>query len=224
MTTAARRKKIPIPPLHAFLFGLALSAALIAVLVPVLPGQVPLDAGDVAFKTFEDGEDVIAERGDIVSAIDLQRIEEAGLLDNRLGLAEAVAAIAVAVMSATLLAIYLSASQPKQVNTVRRLVMYGTLLVVWVAAAKIFLSITLPDEDRLFLGYILPVAAAAILTATLLDSGLAIVTAALLAVLTAFVGFYMPDARNAASTHPIEPLQMVSTFFLGSVAGVLTVR
>jgi putative nucleotidyltransferase with HDIG domain len=102
--------------------------------------------------------------------------------------------------------------------------MYGTLIIVWVAAAKIFLSITLPDEDRLFLAYILPVAAAAMLTATLLDSGLAIVTAALLAVLTAFVGFYMPDVRNAAVTHPIEPLQMVTTFFLGSVAGVLTIR
>ncbi len=223
MTEAVRRRKIPIPPLRAFLFALAMSAALTAVLVPVLPGSVTLDAGDVAFKTFEDGGEVIAEEGDVISAIDLQRIEDAGLLDNKLGVTEAVAAIVVAVLSAALLAIYLSVFQPPQVDTVRRLVMYGALIIVWLLAAKIFLSITLPDQDRLFLGYILPVAAAAILTATLLDRSLALVTAAFLAALTAFAAFYMADARNPLATDPLEPLQMVMTFFLGSVAGVLTV-
>lgn len=224
MTKVARRRKTSIPPLHAFVFAVALSVALVAVLVPMLPGETSLQAGDVAFKTFEDGGRVIAEEGDVVTSSELTQIRNAGLLDNHLSITDAVAAIIVAVVSSALLAIYLSMFQPPEVNTLRRLVMFGALIVLWLAAAKVFLSLTLPDDDRLFLGYMLPVAAAAMLTATLLDGGLAIVVAALLAVLISFAGFYMPDARNAVSTQPLEPLQMVLTFFLGSVTGVLTVR
>lgn len=223
MTSAVRRRKIPIPPLRAFLFAVAMSVALAAVLVPVLPGSVPLDVGDVAFELFEDGGEVIAEEGDVITALDLEQIGDAGLLDNRLGFAEAVSAIVVAVLSAVLLAIYISVFQPSQVDTRRRLVMYGTLVVVWLLAAKVFLSITLPDEDRHYLGFILPLAAAPILTATLLDRSLALVTAAFLAVLTGFAAFYMADARNAVATGPLESLQMVTTFFLASVVGVMTV-
>jgi putative nucleotidyltransferase with HDIG domain len=224
MNRAARLRRTSIPPLQAFLFALGLSVALAAVLVPVLPGETPLEAGDVAFKTFADGGQVIAEEGDVVSAAELTRIRDAGLLDNKLSATDAVAAIIVAVVSSALLAIYLSMFQPAGMNTLRRLVMFGLLIVLWVGASKVFLSLTLPDEDRLFLAYMLPVAAAAMLTVALLDGGLAIVVAALLAVLVSFAGFYMPDARNAASTGALEPLQMVLTFFLGGVAGVLTVR
>lgn len=198
--------------------------ALAAVLVPVLPGETPLEAGDVAFKTFEDGGRVIAEQGVVVNALQLTQIRDAGLLENKLSATAAVAAVIVAVISSSLLAIYLSMFQPPGMNTLRRLVMFGLLIVLWVGAAKVFLSLTLPDEDSFFLAYMLPVAAAAMLTATLLDGGLAIVVAALLAVLISFAGFYAPDARDAASTHALEPLQMALTFFLGSVAGVLTVR
>ena len=98
MTSAVRRRKIPIPPLRAFLFGVAMSVALAVVLVPVLPGSVPLDAGDIAFEVFEDGGEVITEEGDVVTELDLEQIEDAGLLDHRLGVAEAVAAVIVAVV------------------------------------------------------------------------------------------------------------------------------
>lgn len=224
MIRAARRKKIAVLPLHAFVFALAMSAALIAVLVPVLPGETPLEAGDVAFKTFEAGGEVIEEQGQVVSAAELAQIREAGLLDNKLTATDAVSAIIVAVLTGVLLAIYISVFQPAELNTLRRLVMFGVMIVVWLAASKVFLSITLPDGERLFLGYILPVAAAAMLTATLLDAGLAVIVAALLAVLITFAAFYMPDARNAPATNTLEPIQMAMTFFLGGIAGVFTVQ
>jgi hypothetical protein len=62
------------------------------------------------------------------------------------------------------------------------------------------------------------------LIATLLDGGLAVAVAALLAILAAFAGFYMPDARNSISDDPLQALQMPVAFLLGGFAGIFAVR
>ena len=213
-----------ISPLEAFVFAVALSVALLIVLVPVLPGEAPLHAGDAAFTTFRIGSEVVVSQGEVVTEADVVRIRQAGLLDNELGFADVVAASIVAIVSGALLGLYLYLFQPEQVNSVRRLFLVGLLIVLWVAAAKVFLSLTLPDEDRLYLGYILPVAAAPMLIATLLDGGLGLAVAGLLAVLAAFAGFYMPDARSGAAAGSLDSLQMVVAYLLASVTGVFALR
>src|SRR5574341_74888 len=209
-----------ISPLQAFLFAVAVSVALIFVLVPVLPGESPLQVGDAAFKTFSDGGQVIVEEGEPVDQTDLSQIRDAGLLKNRLEFDGALAAMIIAVLGGALLGVYLYLFQPPEMNSLRRLVMVGLLAVLWVAASKVFLSLTLPDDDRLFLGYILPVASAGMLIATLLDGGLAIAVAALLAVLASFAGYYLPDARNSISHEPLQALEMPLAFLLGGLAGI----
>jgi putative nucleotidyltransferase with HDIG domain len=102
--------------------------------------------------------------------------------------------------------------------------MVGLLITLWVAGAKVFFSLALPDSDRLYLSYMLPVAAAPILIATLLDGGLAIAVAALLAVLATFAGYYMPDARSSFSSGPLDSLQMLTALLLSSLAGIFAVR
>src|SRR5439155_1607044 len=92
-----------------------------------------------------------------------------GLLNNTVEADAAAAAVIVGIIGASLLALYLYLFQPREVNTLARLVMVGLLVFLWVAAAKVFLSVTLPDNDRLYLGYILPVGSAGMLIATLLD-------------------------------------------------------
>src|SRR5450759_5328008 len=189
-----------VTPAQAFIFGVLLAIALIAVLVPVLPGQTPLHVGDVAFQTFQASGQTIVQQGQVVSGDQLTRIKGAGLLDNSLGLADFAAAAIVGSLGAAFLALYLYYFQPAEVNSVRRLVMVGLLVTLWVAGAKVFFALALPDSDRLYLSYMLPVAAAPILIATLLDGGLAIAVAALLAVLATFAGYYMPDARSSLSS------------------------
>ncbi len=219
-----RQAKQPISPLRALAFATAVSVALIFVLFPVLPGQTPLDAGDIAYKTFRSDGRVIVQEGQKVSETELREIKAAGLLDNHLDGGDVVAAVIVAVLASAVLGLYVYLAQPAELNTVPRLVMVGLLVVFWVAGAKVFLSLTLPDQDRLFLGYMLPVAAAPMLVATLLDVGLAVALAGLLAVLAAFAGFYMPDARSPLSPEPLLGLQMPSAFFLGSLAGIFAVH
>lgn len=209
-------------PAQVFLFTLALAFALALILMPVLPGEASLASGDVAFKTFRDGNEVIVEKGQIVSTEDFERIRGAGLLDNDFAFADILSASIIAVVSASMFGLYLYLFRPPEVTGVRRLVMLGIIIALWVAAARVFFSLTLPDSDGLYLGYMLPVAAAPMLVATLLDGGLAVLLAGMLALVSTFAAYHLPDARNSASS--IESLQMVSALALSSLAGIYAVR
>src|SRR5437667_237547 len=222
--TARRRANDVISPLRAFLFAAALSTALVLVLAPVFPGETHVSAGDPAFKTFRINGELVASKGAALDQDTSNRIREAGLLDNTVEADAAAAAVIIGVIGASLLALYLYLFQPREVNNLARMVMLGLLVFLWVAAAKVFLSVPLPDNDRLYLGYILPVGSAGMLIATLLDGGLAVAVAALLAILAAFAGFYMPDARNSISDDPLQALQMPVAFLLGGFAGIFAVR
>ncbi|HEY8768290.1 MAG TPA: HDIG domain-containing metalloprotein [Dehalococcoidia bacterium] len=224
MDSARKRPAQNVTPAQAVVFGVVLAIALIAVLVPVLPGQTPLHEGDVAYQTFQASGQTIVQQGQVVSADQLTRIKGAGLLDNSLGLADFAAAAIVGSLGGAFMALYLYYFQPAEVNSARRLMMVGLLITLWVAGAKVFFSLALPDSDRLYLSYMLPVAAAPILIATLLDGGLAIAVAALLAVLATFAGYYMPDARSSFSSGPLDSLQMLTALLLSSLAGIFAVR
>jgi len=209
---------------QAFVLALAVAVALAVVLIPVLPGETPLDVGDLAFTTFEANGETIVREGERVTQTSLSQIKGAGLLDNDIGFGEVFSGLLVALLAGAFTGLYLYLFQPPEVNTNRRLFMYGLLIVLWVAGAKVFFSQALPDGDRLYLSYMLPIATAPMLIAALLDAGLALFTAALLAVVAAFAGFYMPDARQSLSTGPMESLQMVTTLLLTGIVGVFAVR
>ncbi|MCH8920710.1 MAG: HDIG domain-containing protein [Chloroflexi bacterium] len=147
-----------------------------------------------------------------------------GSADRGIGGDDVAAAVMISLLAAGGLGLYLYIFQPKELNTALRLFMVALLVVIWMAAAKFFLATTLPDSDRLYLSYMLPVAALPMLIATLLDGGLAVAAAALLALLTAFVGFYLPDAREALAEHPLDALQMVTAFLLGGLVGIFAVH
>ena len=223
MTARLRATEI-ISPLRAFIFAAALSAAFVLVLAPVFPGETTLNPGEPAYKTFRVDGTVIAEKGQAVEDATLDRITQAGLLDNKTEADAVAAAVIISVLGGAMIALYLYLFQPREVNTLARLVMVGLLVFLWVAAAKVFFSLTLPDDDRLYLGYMLPIAAAGMLIATLLDGGLALAVAALLAILASFAGFYLPDARNSIADDPLQALQMPLAFVLGGIAGIFAVR
>ncbi len=211
-------------PAQIFVFGALLSLALIFALVPVLPGETPLHAGNPAFQTFEANGRVIVQEGQSVTDEQLTQIRGAGLLDNKLSLTNAAAAALMGALGGAFLALYVYLFHPAELNNTRRLFLVGLLVVLWVAGAKVFLSQCLPDSDRLYLSYMIPIAAAPMLIATLLDGGLAVAVAALLAMLATFSGYYMPDARQALDSSPLDSLQMASTFLLTGLAGIYAVR
>jgi len=125
--TARRRANDVISPLRAFLFAAALSTALVLVLAPVFPGETHVSAGDPAFKTFRLNGEVVASKGAALDQDTINRIREAGLLDNTTEADAAAAAVMIGVIGASLLALYLYLFQPREVNNLARLVMVGLL-------------------------------------------------------------------------------------------------
>ncbi|MDO8612419.1 MAG: HDIG domain-containing protein [Dehalococcoidia bacterium] len=146
------------------------------------------------------------------------------LVENHLHGEDVAATVIISLIAGGALGVHLYIFQPRELNTVLRLFMLALLIVVWVAAAKFFLAATLPDDDRLYLSYMLPVAASPMLIATLLEGSLAVAVAAVLALLTTFVGYYLPDARESLSEHPLDALQMATTFLLGGLVGIFAVH
>ncbi|HXG42043.1 MAG TPA: HDIG domain-containing protein [Dehalococcoidia bacterium] len=144
------------------------------------------------------------------------------VVENRLTAQGTAAAALAAALAGASLGSYLYVFQPRELRGPWRLAVLGALVVLWTAAAKVFLSLTLPDGDRLFLRYMLPLAAAPMLVASLLDGGVALATGAVLAFLAAFAGLHPADAR--ASAPPLLGLEMGSAFFAGGIAGVLAVQ
>src|SRR5438132_1565650 len=103
--TARRRANDVISPLRAFLFAAALSTALVLVLAPVFPGETHVSAGDPAFKTFRLNGEVVASKGAALDQDTINRIREAGLLDNTTEADAAAAAVMIGVIGASLQAL-----------------------------------------------------------------------------------------------------------------------
>ena len=121
-------------------------------------------------------------------------------------------------------ALYLHLFQPREMFTLWRLLLVALLFILWVLAVRMFFSLTLPDDDRLFLSYMLPLASAPMLVATLLNGGLAMAMAALIAVFAVFAGLQADGTTVSATADGSETLQMVSVFLLSSFGGVLVVH
>ncbi|MGQ9573510.1 MAG: HD family phosphohydrolase [Dehalococcoidia bacterium] len=210
--------------MRATIFSAVLGVALIFILFPVFPAPFDLREGDTAPRDISVHGEVIVEKGEIIEPWVMERLRDAGLVDVHLEGDDVAAAVLMALLGALVLGGYLYRFQPEEAASLPRLLLLTLLIVLWVAAAKLFLAQALPDNDRLFLAYLLPVAAAPMLVAALLDAGLAVVVAGVLAFLVTFAGFYQPDARSVVAGNPMEAFQMASVFTLAGVVGIYGVH
>jgi putative nucleotidyltransferase with HDIG domain len=219
-STAERR----ISALRAAVFSAVIGVALIFILFPLFPARYHVGQGDVATRSISVGGEVIVQQGQVISASAIQQLRDAGLVDVHLQGDQVAAAVLAALLGALALGGYLYLFQPKEVARLPRLLLLFLLVVLWVAAAKLLLAQALPDDDRIYLAYLLPVAAAPMLVAALLDAGLAVVVAVVLAFLVTFAGFYQPDARSVLAGNPMEAFQMASVFTFAGLVGIYAVH
>jgi putative nucleotidyltransferase with HDIG domain len=209
-----------ISALRAAIFSAVVGVALIFILFPLFPARFDVQEGDVASRDISVHGEVIVSEGKVISAAAMEQLRDAGLADVHLQGDHVAAAVLAALLGALALGGYLYFFQPREASSLPRLLLLVLLIVLWVLAAKLLLGEVLPDDDRLFLAYLLPVAAAPMLVAALLDAGLAVAVAAVLAFLVTFAGFYQPDARGVVASNPTGAFQMASVFTLAGLVGI----
>jgi len=137
---------------------------------------------------------------------------------------EIAAAVILAIISGSALGLYGYVFQPRSLARARRLVMLAVLVAVAAAGAKLFLSIVFAADDRRYLPYLLPLAAAPMLVATLLETGVGLAVAAVLPLFTSFVMLSLPSGRAFLLQHPLDALQMAAVFLFGSLVGLFLVH
>ncbi len=166
---------------------------------------------------------IIVGKGDVIDATALESLREAGLLAPTFDWSRLAAAIIVSAIASAALGIYLYLFQPEGVTSARHLLMLALAVAVPVLVAKFYLPFVLPDESRRFLAYLLPVAAAPMMVASLLEGRLAVALTAVLAALVAFTAVYLPDLSAVEAVGSLDVLRLILVFGFGSLGGIVVV-
>lgn len=167
---------------------------------------------------------VIVREGEPIDAAKLEAMKNAGLLTIRVRPSDLVAVALVSVLAAVSLGAYLLVLQPRHLRSMRRLVLVAGLIGAMVLAAKLYLPLVMPDPGHRFYAYALPVALVPLLIGVLFEAPFAIVVSAVLAIVTTFTAVYLPELSGIVGLNAGQPLQMTTAYFLGGLAGVLTVH
>ena len=163
------------------------------------------------------GEVVVAE-GQQLTAADIERLERLGPRRSGVRWPELSATAIFALLIGAASGGYLLAAQPAALGSLRRRMLFALLLLAPALAAKLALPLLLPDDARHFLVYAIPLAAAPIAAAVLLDVAVALLLTALLAAVAAFVTVYVPADGGVVAA--LETARVWLTVSAASLAGV----
>jgi putative nucleotidyltransferase with HDIG domain len=173
---------------------------------------------------------VNVEEGDVILAADsrvdelaIEKLRSTGLLSRSVEWRNVVAVAIVAAVAAVAIAGYVLVVQPRGVTSDRHLIALAVVAVLPLVAAKFYIPIMLPDDERQLV-FILPVAAAPLLIAALLDSEIAVVVSAVTGMLIAFVSAILPDISLVASVGALDTFRLMLVYGLGPIAGVFIVH
>ena len=167
-----------------------------------------------------EGQVVVAEHTALTAA-HVEALAYLGIRDGGLEWPTLVATLLFAVLVGAALPAYLAALRHPLLESTRRMVLLAVLLLAPAAIVKFALPVVLPDLQRHFLAYAIPIAAAPILVAVLLDVGVAVVLSMLLAATAGFVSVYVPGFGAAGDVAQIETARLMLSVGVGSMAGLL---
>ena len=166
------------------------------------------------------GEPVLTE-GKPITAAQLEALRALDLVTTGVREESVVATVLVALLVAGAVGGYLLVEQPASVSGFRRLVLLGLLLLIPVLMAKFGLPLVLPDEQRHFLVHALPMAAAPMAAAVLLDVPIAVLLAALVAAISSLVALELPGVEGGGVATPVETIRLSLAVFAASLGGIL---
>ena len=168
--------------------------------------------------------DVILSADTSVDQVSIEKLNAAKLVGKRVEWRNVVAATILAIIAAAAVAGYLFVLQPRGITSERHMIALALITAAPLLIAKFYLPLVLPDDHRYFMPYILPVAAAPILIAALLETDVAVAVAAIIGVLIAFVSAFLPDVSLVASITVLDTFRLLLVYAMGPIVGVYLVH
>lgn len=170
--------------------------------------------------TITEGQVVAREHTELTPAA-VEALTQLGIRDGGLEWPTLASTALFAILAGATLPAYLGASRHSMLGSTRRMVVLAFLLLVPALIIKFVLPVVLPDLNRHFFAYAIPVAAAPILAVVFLDLGVAVVLSMILAATAGFVSVYVPGFGAAGDVAQIETARLMLSAGVGSVAGAL---
>ena len=167
---------------------------------------------------------LIVSKGERFDATAVEMLEEVGLLSPRIEMENVLSVTLIAVLAATVLALYLWAFPVQAIESGRNLFLLAMIIALPVLLAKLHFSLVLPDESSRFVAYFLPLAAAPMLVATLLGARLGIVVGLIQAALLMFAVVSLPDLSLVETIEPVDTARVMLVYGFGAMIGVFAVR
>ena len=164
--------------------------------------------------------DVLVVEGQTLSAADIELLRQSGLWPDGVRRTDVLAATVVALLAGAMVTGHALVVRAEALRDGRRRLLCAVLVALPVLIAKVAFAFALPDLGRHFAIYALPLAAAPIIAAILLDTSVALLLATLLPALAAFVAAYLPLMQGDA-TSGLEIARVWLAFSAASHAGVL---
>ncbi|MEX0749929.1 MAG: hypothetical protein WD359_03895, partial [Dehalococcoidia bacterium] len=171
----------------------------------------------------EDG-DVIVATGTRVDEVAIEKLRATGLLSSTVEWRNVFAVAIVSSIAAFIVAGYIFVMQPGGITSERHMIALALVMMVPLMVAKFYLPLVIPDDDRHFLAYILPVAASPILIAALLETDVAVVVSAIIGALVAFVSALIPDVSLITTVGALDTFRILAVYGLAPMAGVYLVH
>lgn len=171
----------------------------------------------------EKGDTVLAA-GARVDAVAIEKLKATGLVAHRIEWPNVLSAAIVAALAAAVVAMYLFVLQPRGITSERHMIALAIVMALPLLVAKFYLPTVIPDESRNFLAFVLPVAAAPILIAALLETDVAVVVAGIIGVLIAFVSAMLPDVSLVAAVGPLDTMRLLLFYGIAPIAGIFLVH
>jgi putative nucleotidyltransferase with HDIG domain len=168
--------------------------------------------------------DVILSADSRVDEVAIEKLEAAGLLSRTVEWRNVIAVVIIAALAGGAVAGYLYVMQPPAINSERHLISLAIVTALPLLVLKLYLPVVLPDEDGQFLAYILPLAAAPMLIAALLETDVAVLVAAIIGGSAAFVGTLLPDVSLVASVTALDTMRLALVYTLPPVVGLYFVH
>ena len=168
--------------------------------------------------------EIIVQAGSRVDDVAIEKLREVGLLSSGVEWASVASVVLLSIIAAAAIAGFIYLMQPGGVTSERHLIALAVISAAPLLVAKFYLPLVLPDDSRHFLAYILPVAAAPILIAALLETEVAVVVAMVVGALVACISIYLPGVSLVASISATDTVRLLLVYAFAPIAGIFVVH
>ncbi|GAB4322825.1 MAG: HDIG domain-containing protein [Dehalococcoidia bacterium] len=174
-------------------------------------------------RSFSEGQ-VIVNEGELLDAAAIEALKATGVINDAFDYEDLLGGTVFAGGFGLLLGVYVYQLQPFSPPARRRMLLSGITMVLTLLGVRLLLPPLLPDTDRQYWPYAIPVAAAAMVVSSFGALRFAAVVAIGVALFATFIAATAPEVPGASFGSAVDGLQLATVYAASGLAGAVAVH